>query len=81
MRLVKAGFEVYAIDNQGHGKSDGIQGFISCFDDLVEDSSQFFTSICGKFYLFLFIVIYRVQEKKSRVLILTNSIQTSKNGD
>ncbi|GJW96232.1 caffeoylshikimate esterase-like protein [Tanacetum coccineum] len=48
MRLVKAGFGVYAIDNQGHGKSDGIQGFISCFDDLVEDSSQFFTSICEK---------------------------------
>lgn len=51
MRLVKAGFGVYGIDNQGHGKSDGIQGFISCFDDLVDDSSQFFTSICGTFNL------------------------------
>ncbi|XP_071734543.1 caffeoylshikimate esterase-like [Rutidosis leptorrhynchoides] len=48
MRLVKAGFGVYGIDNQGHGKSDGIQGFISCFDDLVDDCSQFFTSICER---------------------------------
>ncbi|KAI7752686.1 hypothetical protein M8C21_029219, partial [Ambrosia artemisiifolia] len=48
MRLVKAGFGVYGIDNQGHGKSDGIQGHISCFDDLVDDCSQFFTSICER---------------------------------
>ncbi|KAJ0551313.1 putative acylglycerol lipase [Helianthus annuus] len=47
MRLVKAGFGVYGIDNQGHGKSDGIKGFISRFDDLVEDCSQHFTNICG----------------------------------
>ncbi|XP_076923168.1 caffeoylshikimate esterase-like [Bidens hawaiensis] len=48
MRLVKAGFGVYGIDNQGHGKSDGIKGFISRFDDLVEDCSQHFTSICER---------------------------------
>lgn len=57
MRLVKAGFGVYGIDNQGHGKSDGIQGFIACFDDLVDDCSQFFTSVCGKFYLFIYFFI------------------------
>ncbi|KAJ0771445.1 putative 2-acylglycerol O-acyltransferase [Helianthus annuus] len=48
MRLVKAGFGVYGIDNQGHGKSDGIKGFISHFNDLVENCSQFFTSICER---------------------------------
>ncbi|KAI3748681.1 hypothetical protein L6452_11937 [Arctium lappa] len=48
MRLVKAGFGVYGIDNQGHGKSQGILGYIPSFDDLVDDSSQFFTSICEK---------------------------------
>ncbi|KAJ9540053.1 hypothetical protein OSB04_026559 [Centaurea solstitialis] len=46
MRLAKAGFGVYAIDNQGHGKSQGILGFIPSFDGIVDDSSQFFTSIC-----------------------------------
>ncbi|KAI3705162.1 hypothetical protein L1987_75395 [Smallanthus sonchifolius] len=58
MRLVKAGFGVYGIDNQGHGKSDGIKGFISHFDDLVDDSSQFFTSICER------------QENKNKLRIL-----------
>ncbi|KAI3757973.1 hypothetical protein L6452_05519 [Arctium lappa] len=48
LRLVKAGFAVYGIDNQGHGKSSGIQGFIPSFDDLVTDCSDFFTSICEK---------------------------------
>ncbi|KAK1409505.1 hypothetical protein QVD17_36031 [Tagetes erecta] len=48
MRLVRAGFEVYGIDNQGHGKSDGLQGLIPSFDDLVDDCFQFFTSICER---------------------------------
>ncbi|XP_076925694.1 caffeoylshikimate esterase-like [Bidens hawaiensis] len=48
MRLVNAGFGVYGIDNQGHGKSDGIKGFIGGFDDLVDDCFQFFTSICER---------------------------------
>ena len=54
MRLANAGFGVYGIDNQGHGKSQGILGYIPSFDDLVDDCSQFFTSICGKFYLLYF---------------------------
>ncbi|KAJ0908587.1 putative 2-acylglycerol O-acyltransferase [Helianthus annuus] len=45
---MKGGIRVYGIDNQGHGKSDGIKGFISHFNDLVEDCSQFFTSICER---------------------------------
>lgn len=48
LRLVKAGFAVYGIDNQGHGKSSGIKGYIPSFEDLVTDSSDFFTSICEK---------------------------------
>ncbi|XP_076937818.1 caffeoylshikimate esterase-like [Bidens hawaiensis] len=43
LRLVKAGFAVYGIDNQGHGKSSGMQAYIPSFDDLATDCSDFFT--------------------------------------
>lgn len=45
--LAKAGFAVYAIDFEGHGKSSGLQGYIPSFDALVNDCSDHFTSICG----------------------------------
>ncbi|GJT90890.1 caffeoylshikimate esterase-like protein [Tanacetum coccineum] len=48
LRLVKAGFAVYGIDNQGHGKSAGLKGYVPSFDDLVTDCTDFFTSICEK---------------------------------
>lgn len=48
LRLVKAGFAVYGIDNQGHGKSAGLQGYVPSFDDLVTDCTDFFTSVCEK---------------------------------
>ncbi|GFP97521.1 caffeoylshikimate esterase [Phtheirospermum japonicum] len=44
-RLVKAGYEVHGIDCEGHGKSSGLQGLISNFDDLVDDLSEHFTNI------------------------------------
>ena len=49
IRLVKAGFSVYGIDYEGHGKSSGLQGYISSFDNVVDDCSNFFTGICGKY--------------------------------
>ncbi|CAH1419709.1 unnamed protein product [Lactuca virosa] len=58
MRLVKARFGVYGIDCQGHGKSDGVQGYIPSFSDLVDDSSDFFTSVCEK------------QENKNKLRVL-----------
>lgn len=47
------------MDYEGHGKSSGLQGYVPCFDDVVDDCSDFFTSICGKhvyprFYFILF---------------------------
>ncbi|XP_030512336.1 caffeoylshikimate esterase-like [Rhodamnia argentea] len=48
IRLAKAGFTVYGIDYEGHGKSDGMQGLINSFDDVVDDCSNHFTSICEK---------------------------------
>ncbi|KAE8670709.1 Ribosomal L29 family protein [Hibiscus syriacus] len=48
IRLVKAGYAVYGIDYEGHGKSSGLQGYISTFDNVVNDCSNFFTDICEK---------------------------------
>ncbi|KAK6139952.1 hypothetical protein DH2020_026328 [Rehmannia glutinosa] len=44
-RLVKAGYEVHGIDCEGHGKSSGLLGLISDFDDLIDDLSEHFTNI------------------------------------
>ncbi|KAL8093331.1 caffeoylshikimate esterase-like [Apium graveolens] len=46
LRLVKEGYAVYGMDYEGHGKSSGLQGFFSNFDDLVTDCVDYFTSIC-----------------------------------
>ena len=46
-RLAKAGYGVYGMDYEGHGKSSGLHGYIPCFDDLVGDCSDHYTSICG----------------------------------
>ncbi|OMO89843.1 hypothetical protein CCACVL1_07600 [Corchorus capsularis] len=48
IRLVKAGYAVYGIDYEGHGKSSGLKGFISTFDNVVNDCSNYFTQICEK---------------------------------
>ncbi|CAA7059485.1 unnamed protein product [Microthlaspi erraticum] len=36
-RLAKTGFAFYGMDYEGHGKSEGLSGYISNFDDLVAD--------------------------------------------
>ncbi|XVE99453.1 hypothetical protein REPUB_Repub03eG0198900 [Reevesia pubescens] len=48
IRLVKEGFAVYGIDYQGHGKSTGLDAYIENFDDVINDCSDHFTSICEK---------------------------------
>ncbi|XP_010509018.1 PREDICTED: caffeoylshikimate esterase isoform X1 [Camelina sativa] len=47
-RLVKAGFAVYGIDYEGHGKSDGLSAYVPNFDQLVDDVSTHYTSICER---------------------------------
>ncbi|PKI35210.1 hypothetical protein CRG98_044376 [Punica granatum] len=46
IRLVNAGYAVHGMDYEGHGKSDGLQGLVNCFDDVVDDCSNHFTSVC-----------------------------------
>ncbi|TKY50633.1 Caffeoylshikimate esterase [Spatholobus suberectus] len=47
-RLAKAGFAVYGIDYEGHGKSDGVPGLVMNFDYVIDDCSQHFSNICGR---------------------------------
>lgn len=46
-RLAKDGYGVYGIDYEGHGKSDGLPALVTDFNLLVDDCSQYFTSISG----------------------------------
>jgi len=39
------------MDYEGHGKSCGLQGYIPSFDDLVNDCSEHFENICGKWFI------------------------------
>ncbi|XP_010554568.1 PREDICTED: caffeoylshikimate esterase [Tarenaya hassleriana] len=47
-RLAKAGFAVYGIDYESHGKSEGLSAYIKNFDDLVDDVSAHYSAICEK---------------------------------
>ncbi|CAF1869227.1 caffeoylshikimate esterase isoform X1 [Brassica napus] len=47
-RLVKAGYGVYGMDYEGHGKSDGLSAYVPNFDHLVDDVSAHYTSICER---------------------------------
>jgi len=40
-RLNAAGFSVYTYDQRGHGKSDGVAGYVNRFDDYVQDCKTF----------------------------------------
>ncbi|PNT73022.1 caffeoylshikimate esterase isoform X2 [Brachypodium distachyon] len=44
-RLARAGYAVYGVDYEGHGKSDGLQGYVPSFDALVQDCDAFFTAV------------------------------------
>ncbi|KAJ3687325.1 hypothetical protein LUZ61_016489 [Rhynchospora tenuis] len=48
IRLVRAGYAVYGIDYEGHGKSSGKRCYISSFDRIVSDCSNHFKSVAEK---------------------------------
>ncbi|MED6136870.1 hypothetical protein PIB30_059823 [Stylosanthes scabra] len=58
-KLANAGYAVYGLDYEGHGKSDGRQGLVLDFNSVIDDCSQYFTSISEK----------RENEKKMRFLL------------
>ncbi|KAF8765866.1 hypothetical protein HU200_008384 [Digitaria exilis] len=47
IKMATAGYGVFGIDYEGHGKSMGIRCYIQKFDNLVADCDQFFKSICA----------------------------------
>ncbi|CAL4907745.1 unnamed protein product [Urochloa decumbens] len=47
IKMATAGYGVFGIDYEGHGKSMGTRCYIKKFDTLVSDCNQFFKSICG----------------------------------
>lgn len=51
MRLVKVGFVVYGMDYEGYGKFEGLSGYISNFDDFVDDVFIYYFIICGNFFI------------------------------
>ena len=44
-RLAQAGYAVYGVDYEGHGKSEGLQGYVPSFDVLVADCDAFFAAV------------------------------------
>ena len=44
-RLARAGYAVYGLDYEGHGRSDGLQGYVPDFELLVQDCDDYFTSV------------------------------------
>lgn len=44
-RLARAGYAVYGLDYEGHGRSDGLQGYVPDFKALVQDCDDHFTSV------------------------------------
>ncbi|KAL6190322.1 hypothetical protein ACLB2K_036720 [Fragaria x ananassa] len=47
-RIAQSGYAVYAVDYPGFGLSEGLHGYISDFDELVDDVIEQFTSIKGR---------------------------------
>ncbi|GLT43200.1 hypothetical protein SLA2020_171700 [Shorea laevis] len=45
-RLAGAGYGVYGIDYEGHGKSMGVRCYIKKFNNIVNDCSEYFKSVC-----------------------------------
>jgi len=54
-RLASAGYAVYGVDYEGHGRSGGVRCLINKFDNIVDDCEDFFKIIGGEVSVFSFI--------------------------
>ncbi|XP_020231304.1 caffeoylshikimate esterase isoform X2 [Cajanus cajan] len=45
-RLANAKYAVFGVDYEGHGRSEGVRGLITKFDNIVNDCEDIFKSIC-----------------------------------
>ncbi|KAI4326453.1 hypothetical protein MLD38_031766 [Melastoma candidum] len=47
-RLARAGYGVFGLDYEGHGRSMGARCYIKKFDNIVNDCDDFFKSVCDR---------------------------------
>lgn len=47
IRLASAGYAVFGMDYEGHGRSTGSRCYIKKFANVVNDCYDYYTSICG----------------------------------
>lgn len=52
MRLARAGYAVSGIDYEGHGRSKGARCYIKKFENIVDDSYDFFKSVSGMLLIY-----------------------------
>ncbi|KAL3604502.1 hypothetical protein D5086_005361, partial [Populus alba] len=48
IRLARAGYAVFGIDYEGHGRSAGSRCYIKKFENIVNDCHDFFKSVCAE---------------------------------
>ncbi|KAG8050889.1 hypothetical protein GUJ93_ZPchr0009g1715 [Zizania palustris] len=48
-RLAREGYAVYGLDYEGHGRSDGLPGYVPDLDAVVRDCDAFFSSVAASF--------------------------------
>lgn len=51
VRLSCAGYAVYGVDYEGHGRSEGSRCYIKKFDNIVNDCYDFFKSVSGREFI------------------------------